>query len=228
MKTLVILGLVGGVAFAEPKVCATSPADATARPLKVREKAGVLVAAKGEFPAISTDGKRLAQLFVDRDAEGATESHVEIWQTADRNEIGWEGIDPDTRDHAAVVDKINRQLDGTWRPIPIYKPCDAAATTLQLADGLAFALEPDNPQTSVYRSVNGKSRTSMLPIFSTFGYLGNKPVGAGGGFCGKVTRIAYGFGGLTEGVAVIVPTGDLPKGCFVAPTAHSAHIYLTH
>jgi len=228
VKALVILGLAGGVAFAEPKVCATAPADATARALTVRDKDGVLVAANGEFPAISTDGKRLAQLFVDRDAEGATESHVVIWQTADRNEIGWEGIDPDTRDHARVVDKINRQLDGTWTPIPIYKPCDAAATTLQFADGLAFAIKPDNPKTSVYRSVKGQARTSMVPIFETFGYLGNKPVGAGGGFCGKVARIAYGFGGLAEGVAVIVPTGDLPTGCFVAPTAHSAHIYLTH
>jgi hypothetical protein len=226
---------IAAVAHAEPKVCAKQPKDLTPRVMSVVANNGVFAPAPGsEFPAVSADGKRMAALFVENDGAGVPITTMMIWEVAGPKEIGYEGVGgkgDDPRSAPIIAKVANRKLAGKWRPIPTYTPCDPKnASVLQMSDGLAFTLIASAGLGGrVERTVDGKDTTQMRLRFTHLGtQAGDLDSGGGGDKCGKVTSIASGFGGLKEGLAVIVPGGVLGAGCFRSLSAHEALPFQTH
>jgi len=234
------------VAFADPKVCATPPKDASPRVLKVvTGKDHTIQAGPGsEFPAVSVDGEAMAELFVETNGARVAITTLSIWairggRKGGPKEIASESAGPkafsrDMRDPAFLDQYIDHVVDGVneslakhkWRPISVYHPCDPKAPSLLLGGGVAFSIDVSSGR--VTRTVEGKEPTRMrLPLDVLGTKAGSMPDGTGGAHCGTLTGIAWGFGGLEEGLAVLVPGATMGPGCFRTDAAISATPFQT-
>jgi hypothetical protein len=234
------------VALADPKVCATPPKDASPRVLKVvAGKDHTFQPGSGsEFPAVSADGEEMAELFVDKDGAGVTITTLSIWairggrkggpKEVVSESVGGKGFGRDMRDPNFLDQYMNHVVDGVnkslakhkWRPISVYRPCDPKTPSLQLGGGLAFSIDVSSGR--VTRDVEGKDPTRMrLPLDVLGTEAGTLPDGTGGAHCGTLTGIAWGFGGVDEGLAVLVPGATIGRGCFRTGAAISATPFQT-
>ncbi len=219
MRLVLLIVLATATAHADP--CTTPPSNAKLRSLSlVRATAdkgmgfdpGFTAAAGSEFPAVSNDGKKVAQLFVDaEDFTGAPVSTLAIYSVAnarliDSVTVGGSQPDPDI---ATKLKTANKLLAGTrWTPLPTSQACDSGL----VIDGRTFKYDVDTNKLTQTRGKQTSVVTAGFPQSGT--RMGNKEDGAGSP-CGDVLGLESGFG--TGGLIVIVPRSQFGgDSCFGA------------
>lgn len=182
----------------------------------------VLARAKGaEFPAVSTDGKLVAQLFEDfEDFSGAPITTFVVWSVSGTrlgayrlggNTVhGSEKTVTATSEEEAALRDANAWLaKAAWRPLAFHPECDGVVKL----DGATLAFDPDTEQ------LTRKPKTKLALTFPDVGarmYDGSGP-------CGMIRGLVGGFGGPAIGFAVLVPHASLGgDSCFGLPTVETA------
>lgn len=170
---------------------------------------GVFAATPGSvFPAISSDGSKMAMLFEDgEDFSGAPVHTLVIWNRAGRRIVSIETREPfrgpedppaaaPSKALRARLDRANAALAGTWRPIGAPVPCDDG--WVKIDNDVRFRLDRDTGEL-----VDARGPIARFGSIGTSNGADGEPMHG----CGAANGIRMTFGSKSFGIAVVVPTG---------------------
>jgi hypothetical protein len=221
MRSLVPIAIVVAARTAAADPCTASLPDAKPTKLGVHLDDGLLVADAGaRFPAISSDGARIAALFDDsEDFSDAKITTLVVWSKTGARlgeaRLGGRTIQPEAERQRAVA-SANKLLAGAkWRELKTVT-CDGdPVPSVELKGGLVARIDDDGAG-----GVHVGDRAAKFPAPGRVAMGDPKLDGKG---CGSITGIKRAFGTRSEGIVVVVPRRALGgDSCFGATDAELA------